>query len=489
MAFKLLLRDDTQEIDFLGILYHLNDAGLDIVTPKKKQVWGGESVYSHGSQLVTSTFENRKIKIVFQVTGVDRDEIAANVSRIERVIENARQRSIEESGTRVELEYQWDGASGPTYFEVIDGELRWPKETMSVEGVHQRDHNQRWVIYDFVLNLVCAPFAYPISPVSGTPTELALTNGSGSDVTGGLAVWNHDDATAAAHDNWVELDGADYEGDYPAKVKLILEADSGEAEKTSKIYIGVRKGNLGFTHILEDDDAASAFGSPSPTYDVDNSSDDYYTGITFADTDGEIDLIQWALSAAQVEATQGPFRIFGRCHAGDHWGQDASYSISIKYGSDILFQSEWRKPVDTTTELLDFGTIYLPPWLVGTPTDLAGLNISIRANRDTVGSTTINLDYLALMPQDGGYRVLEYRTTGVAQFEFTIDDGWEEVVYHINSSSKKTGLPYGLMPRLELEPGVDHRIYFLQEGTAKNCEITRQMNVQVFVVPTYNVLV
>ncbi|MCK4823929.1 hypothetical protein KA005_49705, partial [bacterium] len=88
-----------------------------------------------------------------------------------------------------------------------------------------------------------------------------------------------------------------------------------------------------------------------------------------------------------------------------------------------------------------------------------------------------------------GYRILEYRATGIAQSEETIDDGWEEVVYHVNTSSKKTGLPFGLMPRIVLRPGNDYKIFFLQEGTSKNCEITRQMNVQVFVVPTYNALV
>jgi len=489
MTFKLLMTNGIDSVDFLSFSYHLRDGGLDVLTPKKKQVWGGESVYSHGSQLVTSTFQNRSIRLWFHVTGVTRNEIMSNVSKIERLLEDARHRSIEQTGSRVEIQYQWDGTSNVTYFEVIDGELRWPNDIMSVEQVHQQDEELRYIIQDFYLTLDCAPFAYPISPVNGTPVELALTNGNGTDITGGLAVWNHDDDTAATHDNWVQIDGSDFSGDFPAVVKLVLEADSGEAEKTSKIYIGVRKGNLSFVHILEDDDAAAVFGSPSPTSDVDYSSGDYYTAISFADTDGEIDLIRWALTATQTENTQGPFRFFGRCKAGTHWDQNGSYAIAIKYGTAILFQSEWIKPIDTITEFLDFGTVYLPPWLVGTPTDLAGLDIVIRAKRDVAGSTTINLDYLALMPQDGGYRILEYRTTGVSQFEFSVDDGWEESVYHINSSSKKTGLPYGLMPRLTLESGVDHKVFFFQEGTSKNCEITRQMNVQIFVVPTYNVLV
>ena len=177
MAFKLLLKDDTDSIDFLSAAYRLRDRGFDLWTPKKKQVWGGESVYSHGSQLVTSTFENRRLRMWFEVTGATRDELASNISAIENLLEKARQRSIEQTGSRVELQYQWDGSSGITYFEIIDGELRWPKDTMSVEQVHQKDEKGNYIITDFYLTFIMAPFAYPISPVSGAPTELAISNG------------------------------------------------------------------------------------------------------------------------------------------------------------------------------------------------------------------------------------------------------------------------------------------------------------------------
>ncbi|KKL66695.1 hypothetical protein LCGC14_2142420, partial [marine sediment metagenome] len=155
--------------------------------------------------------------------------------------------------------------------------------------------------------------------------------------------------------------------------------------------------------------------------DANYSSGGSYTTVTLSAAEGEVDLFEWALTGSQIEATQGPFRFFGRTRETTHWDQDASYSIVIKYGTDVLYQSEWRKPVDTFTELLDLGTIYLPPWLVGTPTSLAGLTIALRAKRDVIGVTTLSLDYIALMPQDGGYRILEYRTTGVAQFEETVD--------------------------------------------------------------------
>ena len=143
----------------------------------------------------------------------------------------------------------------------------------------------------------------------------------------------------------------------------------------------------------EDNAAAWVIGTPTPTADTGNSSADYYTQFQFSGTTEQA-LIRWDLSAAQVEATQGPFRLFGRVKDATHWDQNANYAIAIKYGNEILWQGEWRKPINTTTELFDFGTVYMPPWLVGTEEDLAALSIEIRGQRDLAGTTTIDFDFL-----------------------------------------------------------------------------------------------
>lgn len=488
MAFILTWRDDTEVADFISAAsaYLLQDKSLSIWTPRRKQVWGGDSEFSHGSQLISNKFENRKIRLKFYVTGATRDELAANISVLERLAENARTRDIERVGSRSELEYQWDGMADTTFFEVIDAELRWPSNVMSVDGVHQKDGSGDFIIWGFSLQLVTKPFGFDTSPITGTMAEVSLTNGNGTDVTGGLKIYNHDDVTAG-HDNWVEIEASKIAGEFPAVLQLKLMSDSGEAEKTSKIYVGVRKGNQSFVNVLEDDDASFVIGSPTPTLDTGDSSGDFYTSFNFSGTTEQA-LIRWALTSDQIGATQGPFRIFGRCKDGSHWDQNSNYAIAIKYGTDILWQGEWRKPIDTTTELFDFGTVFLPPWLVGTETDLAALDIEIRGQRDIAGTTTIDFDFLGLLPMDGGYRIYDFRVVGMAQNEFVVDDGWTDAVYHINTSSKKTGLPFALMPRIELKANTKHRLYFFMEGTSQNAQINRQLKVSVFIVPTYNVL-
>lgn len=76
----------------------------------------------------------------------------------------------------------------------------------------------------------------------------------------------------------------------------------------------------------------------------------------------------------------------------------------------------------------------------------------------------------------------------MAQFEYLVDDSWLGATYHINMSGKKSGLPYGLMEPITLQPKIGHRLYFLMEGTAGSTEISRKLNVSLRVVPTYMVL-
>lgn len=486
MTFILKLKSNADELNFLdGTTFQLMDGGLNVQLPRKKEVWGGDSIFEHGAELIATSFENRTISLEINIKGTTRDDLIENTNRIERILGEARERSIEQTGSRVEFQYQWDQTASITYFEVIDGELRWPDTTMSVEGVLQQDTDDKYIIRGFSLELTVFPLGYPISPVSGAPSVLPLTNMHGTDVTTGLRVDNRNDANGQ---NYVEIKAADLDGEQEFLVELDLESDTGEAEQNSKIYIGCRRGDLTFKHILEDNAAAAVFGSPAPTADADYSSGGTYTIVSFADTDGEVELFRWDLSDAEMAATQGAFRFLGRLQEGDFWDQNANYSIAVKYGSTILYQSEWISPLDTTINLLDFGTIYLPPWLVGTPTNLAGLSISLMGEHKSTGTVSLNLDYMALMPQDGGYRILNFRGQGMAQFEHLFDDGWDRVVYHETTGGKKTGLPYGLMRRITLKPNSAQRLYFLMEGTAGSTEITRKMNVIVSAVPSYLVL-
>ena len=482
--FILKLTDGTETVDFLGDFYQLADGGLQVALPKAKEVWGGNSLYANGAQLIMTSYDNREATLTFEVLGETRDSLIANVARIDRLIETAKTFSIEETGRRVEFQYAWDGNSQITYFEVVSGKLEWPENVMSVEQVHQQNQDGLYYITDFVLTLNLHPFAYSISPVSGTPISVSLANSLGSGTQ--VVVHNSNDTGRV---NYVEVAGADLPGSFPMPILLNMQNVLGEGENIGKVYIGVRKGDMGFKTKLDDKDAVFRINNATPTPDLDNSVGGTYSVLAFM---GKTPLIlaRWTLSDVEASATQGPFRIFGKVKDTTIWDPNANYCLAITSadGSVLLDQTEWRTPLNSTTTLLDFGTIFLPPWL-GAMTNIAGLSIELKAmhKADDV-QTSVSLDYLAFLPQDGGYRVLAYRGAGLGLLETLVDDGWNRTVYNQDTNGKKMALAYGLMPALMLRPGVTQRLYFLMEGVNGNSEGKRQLRVSLGVVPAYMVL-
>ena len=479
MSFILKLQSSDDVVDFMAPAYLLEDAGLIIEAPETQDVWGGESVFADGEQLIQTAFKNRKATIRFEVSGATRDELIGNVAVIDRIIEAAKARSVDEKGSRVEFLYKWDSATSTTYFEVVTGSLEWPDDVMSVEQVHQTNNAGDFCITGFTLTLTLYPYAYPVSPVSGDPIQIDLTNDTGTGQE--LVVDNSNDAD---HCNFVEVDASSLPGAYPLVTKLDIKGDSGEAEKIGTVYVGVRSGDFSFRHILEDADASELLGGVTPTADVDYSSGNTHSVITYTVDDPgtsppiePVTLAKWNLSAAEADTSMGVFRMFGKVRDTTFWDADCNYAIAIGYGDTVLHQTEWRAPLDTTISLFDFGTVFLPPWGGGV-TGLAGMFIKLIALRKTYGTTVVDLDFVALLPQDGGYRVLRYRGEGLGQLEVAVDDGWVRNTYHVTAGGSKVGLVYGLMDRLVLKPNKAHRLYFLMQGLNGSSEVSRKLRFQ-----------
>ena len=477
MAWLLKLNDGTESVDFLGATYRLANGGLNIELPKPKEVWGGDSIYAHGSQLMMQTYDNAKAILTFSIHANTRDNLLASVTKINRIIEKAKLRSIQESGARVELQYAWEGASTVTYYEVISGSLRWADDIMSVEQVHQKDEKGNWVIWDFELELIIYPFAFPISPVNGSVSLVNIYNSVSPTPATTKLVGNRQETGT---DNWIEVSGASIAGSHPAIANLSMLSESGLGEGTSKIYVGCHVGGSVRT-MLDDFDCSFRIGSAISLDDT-NSNKDKYSPLVFTSTT-EVALAKWTLSAAEVQAMNGPFRFFGRTKDLSYWDTNANYAIAISYNGTRLYRTDWMSPIETTMTLLDFGTIFMPPW-TGTITNATGLTVELLGFRKTAGSTTINLDYVFMMPQDGGYRVYEMRGTHMLEDELIVDDGWNRVVYHQTVAGNRTGLAFALMQPFSLRPAQNHRFYFLMEGSSRSSEISRSLTVSLGLVPS-----
>lgn len=254
MAFVLQLSDDTgRVIDFISASYALEEQGFAMQPPDKKNIEAGPSFYIHGQRIVSTTYGNRNISITFEVTGATREIVGQRIAVIEQILERARQRQeMVNSGFSVELKFQIDGMTSPSYFRVLDGEFSLPRNLMSASGVHWKDGNN-YKIKGCGLQLICEPFAYSASPhltwedSSGDrPSEVGLRNSNtaGAYSTGGIQVDNGKDST---RDNVANLLASSVGGDQNAATVLILENDSPDFEDFGKVYVGAALGIEYFT--------------------------------------------------------------------------------------------------------------------------------------------------------------------------------------------------------------------------------------------------
>jgi hypothetical protein len=492
MAYTVKIVSAEGTIDFLsGTSYVLLDQGLKFSPLSKKQVWVGGSSYLHGSNLISSSFENRTIEISFKVRGTSMDNLINNITLIERTLERARRNAIYRINSRVELQFKIDGATNASYFEIIDGDLKWPEDLLSVENILQQEGSY-YVIYDFVLTLVCYPLAFSASPYSGSMTALPLTNGNGTNVTSGLVVQNHDDS-GTGHDNWVSISGSSILGGYPSLLRLELQTRAEIDYATNKVHIGVEQNpTANLKTMFDNSDATYVKDSPTPVSDG-SCSGGTYTRVVYSPTSTGTLLFSFSTTAVQSAAMKGAYRVFGRTlpSSGGGWDAASNYKIAFWLTDDGLstFDTGWIRPQPNDSpsgiEVLDFGVVFINQDSYITNQD--GFEFKLYANSD-VNSKYLNLDYIYFLPVNGGYRVLEARSTGAKSVTF-IDDGWIDVVY-AKIGSYNLPYAYGLMPRLTLLPGKDQKLFFLmQSANYGSADIDRYVTAKVYYVPQFNVLV
>jgi len=264
MGFELVLQDDTGVvIDFLGTVeYDLVESGFTFPPPRRKDVTAGPVFGIHGEKIVTSIYQNRVLKITFDITASSYNTIIQNIMTINDMLDRAKERNSEDDKAKnVELYVQLDSSDSKSYFRVLNGELKLPDYLFSMEGVHFFD-GTNYRLTGIVLTLEAEPFAYSSSnlntweSVTGDrPLEVALQNinSTGYD-SGGVEVDNHFDANAQ---NFVSLEASSVIGDKKNATTLVLTNESATYETMGKLYIGAAPGNYFYTLTANIDDSVT----------------------------------------------------------------------------------------------------------------------------------------------------------------------------------------------------------------------------------------
>jgi len=226
-----------------------------------------ESLRDGGERIVT-TRRNVTESAEIIIIGSTMDAVRSIVRQIEALLRQAEEYQKRHVGARVYVELD-PGASGTVYrSEILSGKVEWPDDTLSMWWANRKTR----VVIAWTRRYYW----------EGPEIELPLTNGNGTNVTGGLTVYNHDDGDAG-HDNYVQIAGADVGGVIPAPAKIRTLNTYNSSARSAQFFVAHNAFSTptSFAHILEAENRNYVAGGAAPTADT-SSSGGYRQGISWA---------------------------------------------------------------------------------------------------------------------------------------------------------------------------------------------------------------
>jgi len=474
--FNLSVSDGSDTLTFFstsqgsGTRYQLADGGFQVGLPQASRDFG---VLRPGiGIMINESYSARECTILFSIYATSRSGAVSQVHRVNNLLKNVSQRARTGRGERVELKYAWEGAGNATYLEVYGGELIFPDELWSVEGIHGEIYGE-YVVPNLVLKLWLSPDAWKISPRSTSMTAVPLSNSYGSNNTSGLRVKN-------TGTNYVTISGGSVDGDAPCPIKVTVDPGDANYYNYDYLYMGLQRELTGYPTNLFYDSASCVRASGSTFGGGYGGS---YRALSFGGSSVPIfQQYSW-----EYNNTKGLFLAITTHNRQNLNPNYTAWSMGfddyVTYG--IRVQSDWHEGSYSYSTVC--GVIDLPP---GAP-ELASLgtfheDLWIGTWIATTQACTVYMDYIEFLPIGDGVRMWVCReATGGGS---AVDDGWQGLEYV--SGGGKVWLPFhGALEPLKLVPGVNQRIYFKTIGTANYQEHNREIKVRVSYVPAYRTMV
>jgi hypothetical protein len=464
MAYILELTDGTTTVDFIDECgtspwVNLEEGGLIIAFPTKKQTWAGGAVWRQGRTLSQHSYENRTITLNVEIGGTTWDAIFDQITEINRLLAKARESQLTGLSADVELKYQIDTVSNPVWFDILDGDLVVPQDIMSVEKQSWVKCTNHKVLKGCSLVLQAKPFA--------RGAEVTLVNA--------VTIKNSDDAS---NNNYVSWSSSAVDGDVPGPLTIQHERNYAGGDAWTYYWIGIRDvGTLStFIHALEAEDATDSAGTtqgPNSKY-----SDDYYEQFSGIGPSSNYEILSWTVSST----TDPLSKYMGRFRAliiGESLGTNALWRIRIKKGLSFLRDYPWRK-LSYSTEIMDLGVIELPPWNIKEDQNSGAFRIELYMASDA--SESFNVDALYLIPaEDYKFRYWAWRGYNQSNSDIVEDVGIYDQVHYLETDQYPIGLLDWKGLPLHATPGQSARLYFLVNdavGGTHNAEFAADITVK-----------
>lgn len=170
--FRIKLSDGTTTIN----LYDGSDAkilegGMQL-PPPNVNVELIENTFADGVRLARHNYTSRTLTLKTKIWGSSLADLKANIRAINRLLSDARERTLLGQGAQVYLEYQWGDTDGQSaYYDVLFGALAMP------DSLHTAVLPNSYYVLDAMLTLTCKPFGRYANTTLGAAT---IYNGNGS---------------------------------------------------------------------------------------------------------------------------------------------------------------------------------------------------------------------------------------------------------------------------------------------------------------------
>lgn len=294
-----------------------------------------------------------------------------------------------------------------------------------------------------------------------SPVTLPVSNGGGSSG----AIVNHGD-TDAGHDFYLEIADTAVIGSLPAPAIIEYLNTTNDVRMVDNLYIGHFVQSKPYNPPAESNLVLEGSGTLDAAC-----SGGAYAALTWIGT-GENQLTSWSLATALLG--QRYYKLAARFQAGFAY-TDLWLQARLMAGSLELAKTRWEL-MSPNRELQLIGTLQIPPFRHGTYVDLGNLTVTLHEKR-AGGNGAINLDYIALLPQDSWRQF--GALSGLAYNEKLIDNPVEESLVTLYGASYKVTHMVEAGAPVMLRPGVKNILYFLHDTDNGTAAIARTATVAI----------
>ena len=347
------------------------------------------------------------------------------ITNLNRLFEAARLRQKRQAGTRIYVNFQLNAGDSTYRAEVMDGTVEIPNESLGyAEAANALDE---------------VSITWTRTIWEGPETQIAISNGNGTNNTSGLTITNH----ASSASNYFTVAAGVVTGDAPCNIRI--ELTNSQATSLGYYIIGLLQNSASWTSANNTFQGESAAYSPSGSAQSSGSaSGGQYGQQSIATGSAPYNSI-WTVSGANLAIMDGKtvvplLRMFSAPSASLYAG------VSVSAGGSYTIQSFVEIP--TAGQFVVCAPIPWPPH--GNRGPYGSGTLMLGLNNYSGGTVTANFDYVTLYPTDG-LRQYYSSTDPVANTQTFVDNGIDGYVYHLNGSNRLPafvtyGEPFQIIP-------------------------------------------